>query len=125
MAQQSGKPFIVSGTGTPLRQFIYSRDLARLFIWVLRQYTEIDPIILSVGEEDEVSIKQVAEAIVMAMDFKGQVQFDTSRPDGQHKKTASNKKLQKYLPEFEFTPFEVAVDESVKWFKENYSTLRK
>jgi len=40
-------PFVVWGTGAPLRQFIYSLDLARLFIWVLREYPEIDPIILS------------------------------------------------------------------------------
>lgn len=39
--------FVVLGTGKPLRQFIYSLDLARLFLWVLRDYQEIDPIILS------------------------------------------------------------------------------
>ena len=39
--------FVVMGTGKPLRQFIYSLDLAKLFIWVLREYNEIDPIILS------------------------------------------------------------------------------
>ncbi len=56
-----------------MRQFIYSRDLARLMIWVLREYQEINPIILSVGEEDEVSIKQVADGIVKAMKFEGEV----------------------------------------------------
>lgn len=40
----------------------------------MRDYHEIDPIILSVGEEDEVSIKQVAESIVKAMKFEGIVQ---------------------------------------------------
>ena len=43
-------------------------------IWTIREYEEIEPIILSVGEEDEVSIKQVAEAIVEAMEFKGSVE---------------------------------------------------
>ncbi len=56
-----------------MRQFIYSRDLARLMIWAIREYQEINPIILSVGEEDEVSIKQVADAIVKAMKFEGEV----------------------------------------------------
>lgn len=42
-----GTEFIVMGSGKPLRQFIYSLDLARLFLWVLRSYNEIDPIILS------------------------------------------------------------------------------
>lgn len=120
LAKQNGTPFTVSGTGKPLRQFIYSRDLAKLFIWQLREYDEIDPIILSVGEEDEVSIKQVADAIVKAVGFTGDYSFDTSKADGQFKKTASNSKLRKYLPNFTFTPFETALDESVKWFVENY-----
>jgi nucleoside-diphosphate-sugar epimerase len=49
------------------RQFIYSLDLAKLMIWVLRDYPEVDPIILSVGEEDEVSIKEVALTIAEAL----------------------------------------------------------
>lgn len=52
------------------RQFIYSRDLARLMIWTLREYPEADPIILSVDEADEVTIGDVAMAIVEAMEFK-------------------------------------------------------
>lgn len=44
---ENGTPFVVGGTGKPLRQFIYSRDLAKLFVWTLREYEEIDPIILS------------------------------------------------------------------------------
>lgn len=42
-----GDTFTVMGTGKPLRQFIYSLDLARLILWVLRDYSEIEPIILS------------------------------------------------------------------------------
>ncbi|KAI8336576.1 hypothetical protein BC941DRAFT_471116 [Chlamydoabsidia padenii] len=125
LAKQNNTPFVVGGTGKPLRQFIYSRDLAKLFIWTLREYQEIDPIILSVGEEDEVSIKDVADAIVKAVEFKGEYSFDTTRADGQFKKTASNEKLKKYLPDFEFTPFEVAVKESVEWFVANFDQCRK
>jgi GDP-L-fucose synthase len=47
LTAENGTPFVVSGTGKPLRQFIFSRDLAKLFIWTLRQYEDIDPIILS------------------------------------------------------------------------------
>ncbi|ORX62412.1 epimerase-domain-containing protein [Hesseltinella vesiculosa] len=125
LAKQNNTPFVVGGTGKPLRQFIFSRDLAKLFIWVLREYQEIDPIILSVGEKDEVSIKDVADAIVKAVGFEGEYSFDTSRADGQFKKTASNEKLVKYLPDFEFTPFDVAVKESVEWFVANYDSCRK
>ncbi|BGO95104.1 hypothetical protein NBRC10512_006388 [Rhodotorula toruloides] len=124
LAKKNGTPFTVSGSGTPLRQFIYSRDLAKLFIWQLKEYPEIDPIILSVGEEDEITIKQVAESIVKAVGFQGEVTWDSSKADGQYKKTASNSKLRKYLPDFQFTPFDVALQESVDWFVQNYDKAR-
>jgi GDP-L-fucose synthase len=40
-------PFIVSGTGRSLRQFIYSYDIAKLFVWQLREYEDIEPVIFS------------------------------------------------------------------------------
>jgi len=46
-AAENGTPFVVSGTGKPLRQFIYSEDLAKLFIWQLREYDDVEPVILS------------------------------------------------------------------------------
>lgn len=44
---ESNQPLTIWGTGNARRQFIYSRDLARLILWVVREYDEIDPIILS------------------------------------------------------------------------------
>ncbi|XP_062987261.1 GDP-L-fucose synthase isoform X1 [Elgaria multicarinata webbii] len=125
LAKKSGTALTVWGTGKPRRQFIYSLDLARLFLWVLREYEEVEPIILSVGEEDEVSIREAAECIVGAMDFKGELLFDTTKSDGQFKKTASNSKLKRYLPDFKFTPFERAVKETCDWFCTNYDIARK
>uniref|UniRef100_A0A0R3RW73 GDP-4-keto-6-deoxy-D-mannose-3,5-epimerase-4-reductase n=1 Tax=Elaeophora elaphi TaxID=1147741 RepID=A0A0R3RW73_9BILA len=125
IAKHEGTPLQVFGSGTPLRQFIYSLDLARLFVWVVRSYEEIDPIILSVGEEDEVSIMDAVHAVVKAFEFKGEVVQDKTKADGQYKKTASNAKLRKYLPSFKFTPFETAIKESVDWFVANYDSARK
>jgi len=124
LAKKNNTPFVVAGTGKPLRQFIYSRDLAKLFIWMLREYDSIEPIILSVGEHEEVSIKQVVDAIVKAVGFKGEYAFDTSRPDGQFRKPASNEKLIKAIGSFEFTPFEEALSDSVRWFVDNYDQAR-
>jgi len=44
---ENGTPFVVAGTGKPLRQFIFSYDLAKLFIWMLREYDDVEPVILS------------------------------------------------------------------------------
>ncbi|GLB39755.1 putative GDP-mannose 4,6 dehydratase [Lyophyllum shimeji] len=124
LAKKNGTPFVVAGTGKPLRQFIFSYDLAKLFIWQLREYDDVEPVILSVGEEEEVSIKQVADAIVKAVGFEGDYSFDTTRADGQFRKPASNKKLLDLIGPFQFTPFEHALEFTVKWFLENYENAR-
>lgn len=117
--------FVIMGSGKPLRQFIYSVDLAKLLVWTLDNYEELDPIILSVGEEDEVSIGDVATWIAESMDFKGKLVFDTSKADGQYKKTASNKKLMKLYPDLTFTPIREGIKKSCQWFLENHSHARK
>eukprot|EP00091_Calanus_sinicus_P017930 TRINITY_DN3925_c0_g1_i2.p1 TRINITY_DN3925_c0_g1~~TRINITY_DN3925_c0_g1_i2.p1 ORF type:complete len:243 (-),score=71.01 TRINITY_DN3925_c0_g1_i2:81-809(-) len=124
-AKKNGTPFEIWGTGSPLRQFIYSQDLAKLFIWTVRDYNEIEPIILATDEADEVSIKEVAMMILEAFDFKGEVKFLTDKADGQFKKTASNAKLRKYLPEFQFVPTRQAIKDTVDWYIANYESARR
>lgn len=67
---ESEKTFTVYGSGKPLRQFIYSLDLAKLMIWVLRNYESVEPIVLSVDEAHEVTILEVADTIAKAFNFK-------------------------------------------------------
>jgi len=92
---------------------------------VLFNYDDAEPLILSVDEKDEVSVKEVVDTIAHAMDFKSEVTFDTSASDGQYKKTASNAKLRKLYPEFRFTPFKEGVAATCAWFKANYETCRR
>jgi len=124
LAKKNNTPFVVSGTGKPLRQFIYSYDLAKLFIWMLREYDDVEPVTFCVSEDEEVSIREVADAIVEATGFQGEYIFDTTRADGQFRKPASNKKLLKLIGGFEFTPFNQALDTTVKWFCKNYDNAR-
>jgi len=125
IAKRDKTDFVIWGTGSPLRQFIYSSDLAELTVWALRSYDSIEPIILCGDEEDEMSIRQVAEMIAEAMDFKGKIVCDTTKADGQHKKTASNKKLRSLRPDYKFTPMKEGLRKSVNWFVANYDIARK
>jgi len=118
------KPFTVWGTGKALRQFIWSEDLGRLFLWVMRDYDETEPIILSVSEAEEKSIDEAAKSVAKAYKFNGEWKYDTTRSDGQYKKTASNDKLRKYLPDFQFTPFDEAIQKTVDWFIANHDSAR-
>mmetsp|Transcript_14499 Transcript_14499/g.17923 ORF Transcript_14499/g.17923 Transcript_14499/m.17923 type:complete len:322 (-) Transcript_14499:495-1460(-) len=125
LAKKNETDLTIWGTGKPLRQFIYNVDLGKLMIWALREYDEIDPIILSVDEKAEVSIAEVAKLVAKGMEFEGNIVFDTEKSDGQYKKTACNDKLRKYLPEFEFTSMENGLKEACQWFSANYETARK
>jgi hypothetical protein len=66
---------------------VYSKDLAKLFYWTLHEYDSPDPIILSVDESDEITIKDVVNEIAAAMEFKGEIVWDSTKSDGQYKKT--------------------------------------
>jgi len=92
LAKRDKTDFVVWGSGKPLRQFIYSQDLGALLVWTLDHYDSEEPIILSVGEEDEISIGEVAKMIKDSMDFKGNLVFDTSKSDGQFKKNSQQQK---------------------------------
>eukprot|EP00567_Pseudictyota_dubia_P001624 CAMPEP_0197466696 /NCGR_PEP_ID=MMETSP1175-20131217/65185_1 /TAXON_ID=1003142 /ORGANISM="Triceratium dubium, Strain CCMP147" /LENGTH=334 /DNA_ID=CAMNT_0043002745 /DNA_START=131 /DNA_END=1135 /DNA_ORIENTATION=+ len=125
LAKKDNTDFTIWGSGTPLRQFIYSLDLAELTVWVMREYHSPDPITLSVDESAEVSIRDVALAVAKAMKFEGEVVFDKEKADGQFKKTACNKKLRGLRPDYEFVSIQDGIQKSVDWFVENYETARK
>ena len=123
LAQQNNTDFVIWGTGKPLREFIFSKDIAKLTEWVLDNYTDEQPIIFSTS--DAVTIKDVVDLIVEYMNFKGNVVWDRDKPDGQYRKPSSIEKLKSYLPDFEFTSIEDGLKETVEWFYENYEVIRK
>jgi GDP-L-fucose synthase len=98
LARENKTPLSIWGSGKPLREFIFSKDVAKLTEWVLYNYNENEPIILSTSEE--ISIREVVEIIVELMNFKGEVIFDSTKPDGQFRKPSDNSKIKHYLPNF-------------------------
>lgn len=123
--KKNNEKFVVRGTGKPLRQFIYSEDLAKLILWSLEKYNSKDSIILSVSEKDETSIEHVARLVAKNYDYEDNIVFDDSFSDGQYKKTANNAKLMNLIKDFEFTKIEDGMKSSVQWFIQNYDTCRK
>jgi len=123
LAKETKTDFTVWGSGKPLREFIYVKDVARLSEWVLNNYNESEPIILS--PSFEISIRDLVDLLVNYFNFKGKVIFDDSKPDGQFRKPSDNSKLMSYLPDFKFTPIEEGLKETVEWFIENYTYARK
>ena len=123
LARENKTPLTIWGSGKPLREFIFSKDITKLTEWVLYNYNENEPIILSTSEE--ISIGEVVDMIVEIMNFKGEIIFDSSKPDGQFRKPSDNSKIKNYLPDFKFTPLYEGLKETIEYFEKNYTIIRK
>jgi len=89
IAKRDSSDYVIYGSGTPLRQFIHSEDLARLMLWTLFEYsrTSWETIILSTDPDSEVSIRDVALSVARSFGIADEkIVFDTSKSDGQFKK---------------------------------------
>lgn len=124
IAQRSATNFSVAGSGLPERQFIYSADLAHL-IYKLNHhvYDWVSPV--TIAEEKEYSIYDVAKIIGEYFGIWERTVFDTSLPDGQYKKYADNERLKRYIDDFKFTPLEIGLRNTMDWFVKNYDKARK
>jgi GDP-L-fucose synthase len=123
LARENKTPLTIWGSGKPLREFIFSKDIAKLTEWVLYNYNENEPIILSTSEE--ISISEVVNMIVEIMNFKGKIIFDSTKPDGQFRKPSDNSKIKNYLPDFKFTPIYEGLKETIEYFENYYNVVRK
>lgn len=74
----------VWGTGTPMREFLYVDDLAEACVFLME--SSYDGPLLNVGTGEDVTIKKLAETVKEIIEFKGELVFDTSKPDGTPRK---------------------------------------
>lgn len=79
------------GTGKPLREFLYADDLARACIFLLQHYSEEQ--FINVGYGSDISIKDLAGTIKDVVGFEGEIEWDTSMPDGTPRKLMDSSRL--------------------------------
>ena len=83
---------IIWGTGKPLREFLFTDDLADACIFLMNTYTSND--LINIGSGIEVSILEIANMIKDVIGFEGQLVFDDTKPDGTPRKLLDTSKLQ-------------------------------
>lgn len=82
---------VIWGTGTPLREFLFSDDLADACVFLMNNYDEKQFVNIGIGED--LSIKDLAELIKDVIGYTGKISFDTSKPDGTPRKLMDVSKL--------------------------------
>jgi len=94
LAHKNNEPTVtIWGTGTPRREFMHVDDLADACFFLLQNYNEAG--IVNIGWGEDVSIKEIAEIITTEVDYKGDLVFDTTKPDGTPRKLMDTSKLTK------------------------------
>lgn len=82
---------VIWGSGSPLREFLFSTDLADACIFLMQNYSEAEFINIGVGKD--ISIKELALLIQKVVGFEGKISFDHSKPDGTPRKLMDVSKL--------------------------------
>lgn len=120
--KNSGKPIVVWGDGSPLREHTYSKDMAKGFLWGLLHYDS--PEILNVGTTEEHSVKDIALMIADELGIaRERIVFDTSKPAGVPRKSFDNSKFVR-LSGFQFTPFRKGLKNTLAWLQDRMGTTR-
>jgi GDP-L-fucose synthase len=94
LAKKNNDPSVtIWGTGTPRREFMHVDDLAGACFFLLQNYDEAGHV--NIGWGEDVSIKELAEAIAAEVGYTGTLEFDTSKPDGTPRKLLDTTKINK------------------------------
>lgn len=119
LAKQNNEKFVIWGDGSPLRQFVYSEDMAKLIVWSLTNWNSEKHCMMI--DETEVSVMEVANIITKKFGFNNEdLVFDETKPKGQFRKPAASD-----IKGFEFKPIEDGINETIDWFINNYENARK
>ena len=121
-ARENNEPKIVCwGDGSATREFLYVEDAAEGIILAAEKYNKMDPVNLGAGFE--ISIRELTEMIVKLTGFKGKIDWDKSKPNGQPRRQLDVSRAEQ---EFGFkakTKFETGLRNTIAWYEQNRSLI--
>jgi GDP-L-fucose synthase len=104
------------GTGSPMREFLNSDDLGRACVFLLENYD--DDVAINVGVGEDIAIKELAELIKRVVGFEGEIQWDSSKPDGTPRKLLDVSRIES-LGWKATISLEDGIQSTYEWFKAN------
>lgn len=110
------------GTGSPLREFLYSDDMADACVFLLENYN--DEMHVNIGTGEEVSIKELANRIQQTVGYEGDIVWNTSMPDGTPRKLVDVTKLHN-LGWKHHTSLVEGLKKAYEWYLSNIDKVRK
>lgn len=118
----NGAPMVTLwGTGTPLREFLYVDDMADACVFLLENYSGEQHV--NIGTGKEVTIRELAETVKSVVDYRGQIVWDQTMPDGTPRKLTDVTKLHGLGWQHK-VELEEGVRLAYEWFKSNVNEAR-
>jgi dTDP-glucose 4,6-dehydratase/GDP-L-fucose synthase len=103
------------GTGEPTREFLYVKDAAEGILDATEEYDRSEPV--NLGSGMEISIRELIDTIADVTGFEGDVEWDTSKPDGQMRRCLDTSRAKEYFRWEATTDFENGLEQTVEWFE--------
>jgi GDP-L-fucose synthase len=107
---------VLWGDGTPTREFLYVDDCVEGLVRAAERYDGPDPVNLGTGEE--ISIRELAELIAELTAFDGEIEWDTSMPNGQPRRALDASKAERAFGFRARTPLREGLERTVSWYRE-------
>lgn len=117
-AQEAGADHITAwGDGSPTREFLYVEDAARGIVLAAERFNDPDPV--NLGSSNEISIKDLTNLIVELTGFKGDVRWDTSKPNGQPRRKLDVSRAKERFGFKSSTEFRDGLARTIEWYRQN------
>lgn len=115
-AQKEGKKeLFVWGDGSPTREFLYSTDAAKGIVMATQLYNDPEPV--NLGTNQEVSIKYLAELICELMEFKGEIVWQTDKPNGQPRRCLDTQRAKEKFGFVAEMDFKQGLKNTIDWYR--------
>ncbi len=115
-AQERGDEYIdVWGTGSATREFVYVDDAAEGIVLASEKYNDPDPV--NIGSGMEISIKDLVETITKLMDFKGEIRWDATKPDGQPRRCLDVSRAKERFGFSAQVDFKEGLKRTIEWYR--------
>lgn len=126
LAKQNKTDFVIWGSGNAQREFIFASDLEKIMKAIYVDKANIDDMMI-ISSKNEYSIKEIVKIIVDIFNFKGNVVFDTTKPEGIFKKPTMNNSFLKFIEDnnIELTDINDGLKQTINYFVSNYNSIRK
>lgn len=121
-AKTEGKDFVEAwGTGRATRGFLYVKDAVEGILLAAERYNKPEPV--NLGPDMEISIKELLELICRLMDFKGEIHWDITKPDGQPRRCLDVSRAKKEFGFTAETSFEDGLKNTINWVLKNEKSI--